>query len=165
MTISLCSVAKWVNASMISRAHTKKMVANASGRTESFTPDEVICKQIWVNTRLNNPVSVTVTRGQILNRVTSLIYQLQPIWTRWDYGRFYDFFKNLSTKIILFKTYFLTLSQINPKNYHFHTFFCAHTDEVESIWKLSHSRSRSSGDLITWHKFLGDLPRDLPAFP
>ena len=28
-----------------------------------------------------------------------------------------------------------------------------------------HSRSRSSGDLITWHKFLGDRPRDLPAFP
>ena len=29
----------------------------------------------------------------------------------------------------------------------------------------NHSRSRSSGDLITWHKFLGDRPRDLPAFP
>ena len=31
--------------------------------------------------------------------------------------------------------------------------------------RLSDSRSRSSGDLITWHKFLGDRPRDLPAFP
>ena len=30
---------------------------------------------------------------------------------------------------------------------------------------MQYSRSRSSGDLITWHKFLGDCPRDLPAFP
>ena len=28
-----------------------------------------------------------------------------------------------------------------------------------------HSRSQSSGDLIMWHKILGDRPRDLPAFP
>ena len=35
------------------------------------------------NLRLNNPVSVT--RGQRLNRVTSLIYWSQPIWTRWDF--------------------------------------------------------------------------------
>ena len=27
--------------------------------------------------------------GQRLNRVTSLIYRSQPIWLRWDYGRFY----------------------------------------------------------------------------
>ena len=49
---------------------------------------------------------------------------------------FMNFFCNLSTKTTLFQTYFLTLSQINSKNYHFHTFFCAQTDKVESIWKL-----------------------------
>ena len=32
------TVAKWANAFMISWAHTKQMVANASGRAESFTP-------------------------------------------------------------------------------------------------------------------------------
>ena len=30
---------------------------------------------------------------------------------------------------------------------------------------ILYSRSRSSGYLITWHKYLGDCPRDLPAFP
>ena len=34
-----------------------------------------------------------------------------------------------------------------------------------SSFELKNSRSRSSGDLITWHKFLGDRPWDLPAFP
>ena len=33
------TVAKWANAIMISWAHTKEMVANASGRAESFTPE------------------------------------------------------------------------------------------------------------------------------
>ena len=32
------TVATWANAIMISWAHTKEMVANASGRAESFTP-------------------------------------------------------------------------------------------------------------------------------
>ena len=32
-------VAKWANAFMISWAHTKEMVANASGRAESFSPE------------------------------------------------------------------------------------------------------------------------------
>ena len=40
--------------------------------------------------RLNNPVSVP--RGQKLNRVTSIIYWSQPIWTRWGYGRFNELF-------------------------------------------------------------------------
>ena len=34
---------------------------------------------------------------------------------------------------------------------------------LQKKWK--DSRSRSSGDLIMWHKYLGDDPRDLPAFP
>ena len=33
------------------------------------------------------------------------------------------------------------------------------------IQRKLNSRSRSSGDLITWHKYIGDGPRDLPAFP
>ena len=37
-----CLVAEWANAFMISRAHTKEMVANASGRAESFTPGSVV---------------------------------------------------------------------------------------------------------------------------
>ena len=78
------------------------------------------CCTVFFIYRLNNPVSVT--RGQRLNRVTSLIYWSQPIWTRWDYGRFYELFCNHSTKTTFFQTYFLTLSQINSKNYHFHTF-------------------------------------------
>ena len=89
--------------------------------------------------RLNNPVSVT--RGQRLNRVTSLIYRSQPIWTRWDYVRFYELFCNLSTKTTLFQTYFITLSQINSKNYHFHTFFLRsnwqsgiHMKVMPSVW-------------------------------
>ena len=46
---------------------------------------------------------------------------------------FYELFCNLSTKTTLFQTYFLTFSQIYSKNYHFHTFFCAQTNKVESI--------------------------------
>ena len=90
--------------------------------------------------RLNNPVSVT--RGKRLNRVTTLIYRSQPIWTRWDYGWFYELFCNLSIKTTLFQTYFLTLRQINSKNYHFHTVYCAQTDKVESTWKLCHRFER-----------------------
>ena len=36
------TVAKWANAFMISWAHIKEMVANASGQAESFTPDSVL---------------------------------------------------------------------------------------------------------------------------
>ena len=47
--------------------------------------------------------------------------------------------------------------------------FPLHCNYIQSygVHKLlvSDSRSRSSGDLITWHKYLGDCPRDLPAFP
>ena len=43
---------------------------------------------------------------------------------------------NFSTITTLFQIYLLTLSQISFKNYHFNTFFCAQTDEVESVWKL-----------------------------
>ena len=120
--------------------------------------------------RLNNPVSVS--RGQRLNRVTSLIYRSQPMLTRWDYGRFYELFWNLSTKTLcqryfkfkkrLLLTYFLTLSQINSKNYHFHTFFCAQTDKAESIWKLCHQFERRKTMKIikfvldlTWSKEVG----------
>ena len=43
MTIMLkWTVAKWANAFMISWAHTKEMVANASGRAESFTPVSLV---------------------------------------------------------------------------------------------------------------------------
>ena len=39
MTIMLkLTVAKWAKAFMTSWAHTEEMVANASGRAESFTP-------------------------------------------------------------------------------------------------------------------------------
>ena len=78
------------------------------------------CCTVFFIYRLNNPVSVT--RGQRLNRVTSLIYRSQPIWTCWDNSRFYELFCNHSTKTTFFQTYFLTLSEINYKNYHFHTF-------------------------------------------
>ena len=40
------TVAKWANAFMISWAHTKEMVANASGRAESFTPVSA-CSKSW----------------------------------------------------------------------------------------------------------------------
>ena len=39
-----------------------------------------------------------ICRWQRLNRVTSLIYRSQPIWSRWDFGRFFRHFCNLSTK-------------------------------------------------------------------
>ena len=39
------------------------------------------------------------------------------------------------------------------------------TRKNERTHGQTHSRSQSSGDLITWHKYLGDCPRDLPPFP
>ena len=39
------TVAKWANAFMISWAHIKEMVANASGRAESFTPAYLLSQQ------------------------------------------------------------------------------------------------------------------------
>ena len=36
------TVAKWANAFIISWAHTKQMVANASGRAKSFPPDQCV---------------------------------------------------------------------------------------------------------------------------
>ena len=41
------TVAKWANDFMISWAHTKEMVANASGRVESFTP--VVVHTFYIN--------------------------------------------------------------------------------------------------------------------
>ena len=40
---------------------------------------------------------------------------------------------NHSVITTLFQTYLLTLSQINSKNYLFHTFVCSQTNKVESV--------------------------------
>ena len=75
---------------------------------------------------------------------------------------FMNFVCNLSTKTTLFQTYFLTSSQINSKNYHFRTVYCAQTDKVESIWKLCHQFERRKSHenyqfctWLTWSKEVG----------
>ena len=57
MTIMLkLTVAKWANAFMISWAHTKEMVANASVRAESFTPDSYNVKHLNFEQRLGGRI-------------------------------------------------------------------------------------------------------------
>ena len=83
--------------------------------------------------RLNNPVSVT--RGQRLNRVTSLIYQSQSILNRWDYGRFYIIFFLQSFNYNNFMSYlppYFKSNQVQIDN--FHVFFFAQTDGITFIW-------------------------------
>ena len=57
-----------------------------------------ICHSYMAHLMLQIDWIISVTRGQRLNHVTSLMYRSQPVWTRWDYGRFYEFFCNFSTK-------------------------------------------------------------------
>ena len=103
--------------------------------------------------RLNNPVSVAprcywyvADRDWIeLSRLSIDRSQFGSAKITVDFTHIFAIFQLITS---LIQIYLLTLSQINSKNYHFHSFSCAQTDEVESVW--SYAISLSAGKKWTW---------------
>ena len=84
------------------------------------------------------------------------IYPSQPIWSRWDYGRFYTHFCNHSTTTTSFHTYLIISSQLNTKLLLFNVCFFLrsnwrntfHMDSTLLVWRQKKSMKLLFSELI-----------------